>query len=363
MEFMGFEDSVFAEPRDRTKRCGQLYTVRQCEPKWFSKAVNSEDSVEIITAIKFRGDLAYRQQDFEKALQEYNSCFLLLPPSNAAMRRDVQESQARCLAHLGRYEEALELAEILKKGASNTDHLTCALNLQTTIYNRLGNLLQSISTLQQLVSLHPFNPWFWKQLAELYMRLFIATANISECRHDGNLSVTNTVVNENKSATDEEQIGEEQHRLHISDQGDHTCNCVDHTVQPRLNNRSEDMDKLFLLKHCSIREELQIYSCASFIRASLLLQLIQPQQVSFALESNLKSQEEIEEYLTHFGLNEENRTLMMEVMGEDLSSDRIREEGQVDTKTTLALTSFVIPSDTEFRNKWFKKINPLIQLL
>jgi hypothetical protein len=46
----------------------------------------------------------------QKALQEYSSISEQLPSTNFAMKRDVQEGQARCLAHLGRHEEALEMA-------------------------------------------------------------------------------------------------------------------------------------------------------------------------------------------------------------------------------------------------------------
>uniref|UniRef100_A0A8C8ASJ7 Uncharacterized protein n=1 Tax=Otus sunia TaxID=257818 RepID=A0A8C8ASJ7_9STRI len=120
---------------------------------------------------KFRADWAYRRQEFEKALCEYSNCLLLLPPSNIAMRRDVQEGQARCLSHLGRHKEALDIAEKMRNSATNTDHLTTVLNLQFAIYQGLENVEKKITCLQQLICLHPFNPWYWKLLAEVYMSL------------------------------------------------------------------------------------------------------------------------------------------------------------------------------------------------
>ncbi|KAL7984089.1 hypothetical protein Chor_002659, partial [Crotalus horridus] len=80
---------------------------------WFCEQVDCQDDLERINIKKFRGDLAYKQQEFQKALQEYSSCLALVPSSNTAMRRDLKESQARCLAHLGKHEEALRIAENL----------------------------------------------------------------------------------------------------------------------------------------------------------------------------------------------------------------------------------------------------------
>uniref|UniRef100_A0A8D2QVN8 Uncharacterized protein n=1 Tax=Zosterops lateralis melanops TaxID=1220523 RepID=A0A8D2QVN8_ZOSLA len=99
------------------------------------------------------------------------------------MRRDVQEGQARCLSRLGRHKEALDI----RNSATNTDHLTTVLNLQYSIYQGLENVEKKIMCLQQLICLHPFNPWFWKLLAEAYMSLLqnlsplvIPEANLSQ---------------------------------------------------------------------------------------------------------------------------------------------------------------------------------------
>ncbi|XP_007435951.2 uncharacterized protein C8orf76 homolog [Python bivittatus] len=111
-----FEESVFEEGGEASRGRGPLaspYSARRCEPEWFCEQVNCQDDLERVNVRKFRGDLAYKQQEFQKALQEYSSCLALVPPSNTAMRRDLKESQARCLAHLGKHEEALRIAENL----------------------------------------------------------------------------------------------------------------------------------------------------------------------------------------------------------------------------------------------------------
>ncbi|XP_075698770.1 uncharacterized protein C8orf76 homolog [Rhinoderma darwinii] len=338
-----FEDSVFSETRERTSQTGLTYTAKQCEPRWFNEDLNTEDLVEVNTVLKFRADLSYRQEDFEKAFNEYSDCFALIPPANNAMRRDVQESQARCLIHLGKYMEALEIVEKLTKGVSNTDHLTGILQLQATIHNHLGNLQEEVSCLQQLISLHSLNAQFWISLAESYMSLFLSIANCKDpsprsslCLQTslGTLQCTNDIARIMNSTISTD------------------CNFV-----PAHCNKGDEKTSLAVRAN---REQLRMWSCASFIRARLLLQFIQPQHASFLLESNLKSQEQIEKQLEKVGLLEEHKILIAEVMGEDLLAERTKEEGQIDTKTTQTLTSFIMPSDTEFKVRWFQKMNTLL---
>ncbi|KAM3913210.1 uncharacterized protein C8orf76 homolog [Leptodactylus fuscus] len=340
-----FEDSVFSETRERTGQTGLTYTAKQCEPQWFNEDVTADDLVEVHTILKFRADLSYRQEDFEKAFNEYSECCALIPRANNAMRRDVQESQARCLIRLGRHKEALEIAEMLTKGVSNTDHLTGALHLQATIHKHLGNLQEEVSCLQQLISLHPLNPQFWICLAECYMSVFLAIAN---CK-DPSQSC------DRFSLCCQKSLGTKQHLNDSARIRGSTVSKDDNLVLGPCN----ESDSL-LSSVCTNREQIWIWACASFIRARLLLQFIQPQHASFVLENNLKTQEKIEKQLEKSGLSEEQKTLLVEVMGEDLLTERTKEEGQTDSKTTQTLTSFTMPSETEFRAKWFQKITAIL---
>lgn len=58
----------------------------------------------------------YLTNNWQRALQEYSRISEKLPSTNFAMKRDVQEGQARCLVHLGRHMEALEIATNLVSG-------------------------------------------------------------------------------------------------------------------------------------------------------------------------------------------------------------------------------------------------------
>ncbi|XP_073541608.1 uncharacterized protein C8orf76-like isoform X2 [Phyllobates terribilis] len=359
-----FEDSVFSETRERTSPRGLSYTARQCEPQWFNGDVNQDDLVEAHTMLKFRADLSYRREDYE-AFNVYSDCSALIPLANNAMRRDVQESQARCLLRLGRHKEALESAELLAKGVNNTDHLTGVLHLQATIHNHLGNLQEEMSCLQQLISLHPFSPQLWICLAESSMRLFLSITDCEDPSHNSHRF----------SLCAQTSLGAPQQCIHDIARTDHpTVSRADHSVLGPCNR--SDTSSRTASTH---REQLWTCSCAGFIRARyieditctekpdkqscsrsdralrvLLLQLLQPQHASFVLERNMKTQEQIEEQLGKLGLLEEQKRLIVEIMGEDLLAERT-EEGQMDTKTTQTLASYIMPSDTEFRVKWFQK--------
>ncbi|GCB83227.1 hypothetical protein scyTo_0023434, partial [Scyliorhinus torazame] len=152
---------------------------------WFWGEICTVDDVEKLTALKFRGDLAFKSQDYQKAMCEYSSSLALVPESNIALRRDLQEAQARCLCSLGRPEDALDIAQKLRAEVTNTDHLTTVLNLDILIYRNAGNLSRELCCLQQLVSLHPLNPWYWKKLAGSYLCLaqaILSTTMVPACK-------------------------------------------------------------------------------------------------------------------------------------------------------------------------------------
>ncbi|XP_043832026.1 uncharacterized protein C8orf76 homolog [Dromiciops gliroides] len=356
-----FEDSVFEEcPRAREPEPLLAYSPKRCEPQWYYEETGSKDEVEILTIKKFRGDLAYRQQEFQKALQEYSSCFELLPPTNFAMRRDVQEGQARCLTRLGRHVEALEIAEKLRNGATNSDHLTTVLYLQFTIYSSLKNIEKTILCLQKLISLHHFNPWYWTKLAEAYLSLGLAfSASFASSQKENSFTSSDQ---ESKAPFPSPKT---DLSLHFSKSlnGDSgfsmgtSSSCVQKSENSVSHVWPAATETPFRLAFQSWAET-QLKVCASFVRARLLLQLTQSQQTSFALEKNFKAQEEIEDRLKGFSFGEETFLLISEVMKEDLIPEKIKDEVHSEVKCvgSEALTALVIASSKEFEDKWFRKI-------
>ncbi|KGL82075.1 Uncharacterized protein C8orf76, partial [Tinamus guttatus] len=310
-----------------------------------------------------------------RALCEYSSCLLLLPHSNVAMRRDVQEGQARCLARLGRHKEALDIAEKLRSGATNTDHLTTVLNLQFAIYQGVENVGKEITCLQQLICLHPFNPWYWKSLAEAYTSLlqnlppsFTPETKLS---HSEEVGISDSKF---KAATGGggslQSLRSESQKewfwpslaVETNNQNPVTCSnrqiikefCTSEEAERRDQGKRKTSEpwEQDTLKKAGVK------ACASFIRARLLLQLAQLQQASFVLEKNTRSQKEIEDRVKHLGFTASSMQAMTQVMGADLLPENIKEEfqGEVRCMDSSALSSLVAASATEFEAKWFRNL-------
>lgn len=317
-----FEDSVFEQRPERRPEPSVPYGAKLCEPQWFYGETESSDDADVLTLKKFRGDLAYRRQEYEKALQEYSSISEQLPSTNFAMKRDVQEGQARCLAHLGRHEEALEMAANLESKATNTDHLTTVLYLHLAIFSSLQSLEQTTLCLQKLISLHPLNPWSWCKLAEVYLNLPDLPALVT---------LPETALSSTEASGCNTQKAEKAPK----------------TMQNCLAKRRQEAWM-----------EARMKACASLIRARLLLQLTQSQQTSFALEKNLRSQQEIAGKLKEFDFREDALLLMEEAMGEDIVPEKIKEEIHAEVKCVGpdALAALVVASSKEFEDKWFRKI-------
>ncbi|XP_057592571.1 uncharacterized protein C8orf76 homolog isoform X3 [Hippopotamus amphibius kiboko] len=305
-----FEDSVFEERRERRPGAPAYYCAKRCEPQWFYEEPGSSDDVEALTIHKFKGDLAYRRQEYQKALQEYSSISEKLPSANFAMKRDVQEGQARCLIRLGRHEEALEIATNLENKATNTDHLTTVLYLQFAICSSLQNLEKTIFCLQKLISLHPFNPWNWGKLGEAYLNLGPAlSASLVSSQEENNFTSSDKAV---KSS--------------FPHSGKDCLLCFPETLpessvfsmEASSGNNQKNEKALKDIQNCMAEEraavllETQMKACASFIRTRLLLQLAQSQQTSFALKRNLRTQQEIEAKMKGFSFKEDTLLLIAE---------------------------------------------------
>ncbi|XP_027747488.1 uncharacterized protein C8orf76 homolog isoform X1 [Empidonax traillii] len=371
-----FEDSLFSPSRERRSGggAGAARGARHCEPRWFlGEDGGDEDGAEGVTGSKFRADWAYRQRDFEKALCEYSNCLQLLPPGNIAMRRDVQEGQARCLSRLGRHKEALDIAEKMRNRATNTDHLTTVLNLQFSIYQGVENVEKKILCLQQLICLHPFNPWFWKFLAEAYMGLLQNLSPLVVPGTNRNRSEEVSVSDSHFKTLTGREINLQPHQSDSQKEGPWSSLAAETKEENAVTRSSSQVVKEFL---CTLGElermdegkcadseswkqnmlkKVGIKACASFIRARLLFQLTQLQQSSFVLENNRKGQKEIDDKVARLGFDENSLLLMTKVMGQDLIPEKLKEElqGEVKCIGPSALSSLVNASIVEFEVKWF----------
>uniref|UniRef100_A0ABM5GCK9 Uncharacterized protein C8orf76 homolog n=1 Tax=Pogona vitticeps TaxID=103695 RepID=A0ABM5GCK9_9SAUR len=367
-----FEESVFeGGGRQREGRSSLEYSARCCEPEWFCEETECEDDAEAVNLKKFRGDLAYKRQEFKKALAEYSDCLALLPPSNLAMRRDVLESQARCLAQLRRPKEALEIAEKLKNGATNTDHMTTVLGLQLVIFCTLEHSGKIIEGLQQLIALHPFHPGNWKLLAEAYRRLLKPPALFPGSEtdpHQCGVSATGDSLPVSSAAANfqchkKHSLGNDASSWFSPKTNGSFGSCEEGQRRVGLLSalgKSEANHKMKTADCDSMErpQDIWIYACASFVRARLLFQLMESNQSSFALERNLQAQREIEDRLASMELKEQALSVVTEMMGEDLVPEKLKEDAQGEVKCigASALTSLLSAATEEFERKWFHKL-------
>ncbi|XP_061529881.1 uncharacterized protein C8orf76 [Phycodurus eques] len=305
MELFGsnFDDSVFSEAKDRGSVSVSSYNAKCCEPEWFceSAALDTEDSLEKQKVFKFRGDLATRQGKYQTALDAYSSCLEWIADNNLSIKRDILEGMARCCTRLGQRDRAMGLVDLLSKEASNTCHLTSLLLLKVTVYQHFGVVGARMSSLQELCSLLPFNPWNWYNLGKMCLQLLEHPATSRN-----GLFVPEGILEE-KGKDPEEQHEE----------------------------FSED--------------RLWLKACTCFIRTRLLLRILQQQQSSFVLQRNQNVLQTAEEAITHLNLNQATLLTLTEVMSEDLNPEKMREEYQ-DGKS---LSSVCVQS---FGERWWNKI-------
>ncbi|XP_061574216.1 uncharacterized protein C8orf76 homolog [Cololabis saira] len=299
MEILGstFDDSVFIEARDRVVESLSPFKAKTCEPQWFcqSAALNTDDFLEKQKVYKFRGDLAVRQGNYQRALEAYGNCLQWTPDNNLTIRRDVLEGMARCCINLGQRDKALDLTHLLSKEASNTCHLISLLLLKVSIYQHFGVVGSKISCLQQLCSLVPFNPWHWFSLGQTCVQLLDGnTTTAAECGDGGSV----------KQQEDSAELSQDQIWLKAS-----MC----------------------------------------FIRTRLLLRILQQQQSSFVLQRSEKVLQITTEALKRLNPKETTLQALTEVMSEDLVPDKMREDYQDgESLASVCLQSFI--------ERWWDKV-------
>ncbi|XP_054478011.1 uncharacterized protein C8orf76 isoform X2 [Anoplopoma fimbria] len=306
--FATFDDSVFLEARDRVAVALSSYNAKLCEPEWFCEntALNTDDPLEKQKIYKFRGDLAVRQGNHQKALDAYSSCLEWVADNNLTIRRDVLEGMARCCTKLGQRDRALEFADLLSKEASNTCHLTSLLLLKVSIYQHFGAVGSKMSALQQLCSLLPFNPWFWYNLGQTCLQQLESVRTTGSCSPER----CESAEEQNNGGTEEQQQEE----------------------AAELNEN-----------------RIWLKACTCFIRTRLLLRILRQQQSSFVLQRTESTLQMTDEVLQRLSPKETTLQALTEVVSEDLIPDKMREDYQ----DGESLASVGVQS---FRERWWNKI-------
>ncbi|XP_041101621.1 zinc fingers and homeoboxes protein 1 isoform X2 [Polyodon spathula] len=310
------------ETRERTSVKLTKYNAKFCEPEWFCEEITTEDELERQKAFKFRGDLAYRRHDFQKALCEYSSCLMLVPEGNIAIRRDVLEGLARSFCQVGSHGEAMQIAQQLRNEATNSSHLTVVLNLEVTIFRSTGNLREEFSSLQQLVSLYPYNHWHWKKLAMAYMNL-LQSASSPSSRTTANEPTPHLAQNSGLEETVEAKVTAcqatyRENGKHVKPQRSRKATeamlCKSDRISP-IEEKANPEEQIPL--NCQGQEEIKdtwLRTCICFVRARLLFCMVKSQQSSFVSERNKRALEEIDRILHGLQLKEETLHLITEVL-------------------------------------------------
>ncbi|XP_028281629.1 uncharacterized protein C8orf76 homolog isoform X2 [Parambassis ranga] len=246
-----------------------------------------------------------KSTNLEKALDAYSSCLLWIADNNLTIRRDVLEGMARCCTKLGQRDRALDLADLLSKEASNTSHLTSLLLLKVSIYQHFGAVGAKMSSLQQLCSLLPFNPWHWFSLGQTCLQLLES-------------NTTTGSISSKRCETTEKQVSEE----------------------------TEEQEE----EAAELREDrVWLKACTCYIRTRLLLRILRQQQSSFVLQRSESVLQITEEALQQLNPREATLQALTEVMSEDLIPEKMREDYQ----DGESLTSVCLQS---FRERWWDKI-------
>nr|KAF6326143.1 hypothetical protein mPipKuh1_001898 [Pipistrellus kuhlii] len=226
--------------------------------------------------------------------------------------------------------------------ATNTDHLTTVLCLQLAICSSSQDAQRTAFCLQRLVCLHPFSPWSWGRLAEAYLAAPSASSHRQSRPTPGDRAVTRACPHA----------------------GEDCGACLPETlpgspaVPGETGGSGRKEEEALENRLDSLSLEARVKACASFVRTRLLLQLTQSQQTSFALERNLRTQQEVEDKVKGFGFREDTLQLITEVMGEDIVPEKIKDEVHSEVKCVgpAALAALVVASSEEFEDKWFRKI-------
>ncbi|ELT91083.1 hypothetical protein CAPTEDRAFT_206179 [Capitella teleta] len=241
-----FDDDLFGETRQRSKPALHSYNAKICGARWFDDEENAGDT-EPAFFYKFRADLAYKDQDYQTALDNYIKSIAALSTNNTTVIRDVEEGICRCYYALGEQRLAEEAANRVWNISVNFEQKTSALNLIVALGLHFKQYKAALDSLIQLTLLHPANPELWLKLAFTYMHLTHASSS--------------------------------------------------ENIFPSIALLREPFQPL---SHISISPKLVVCTC--FARSKRLLRNVMRHVSSFVKEKNLKSQSQIDKYIEQLNL-------------------------------------------------------------
>ncbi|XP_078598113.1 uncharacterized protein C8orf76 homolog [Branchiostoma floridae x Branchiostoma japonicum] len=325
---LSFDDSLFSSGNVRESRRLVSYNAKICEEGWFTRDVGlcQKADVERLDVQKFSADQLYYQKDYSGAMAIYRDMLGSIPPSNATVRRDVEEAIARCCLNLGEADAALDIALDMNKSVNpnNPDQQTVVWSLLRYVYKHMGNVQEYMRIQQDLVTLHPQNVHVWLELSDLYQKRAVLQCKENTSKpslsansqtHAGLTNITDDIQDDQKKAqscVDMEQSG-------------NSSNTSDTCKEKLLSCERKMLDLQLRGGHGEEQEDRNL-ACACLIQARVLLQEAERGCTSFSRQKNKKLQTNILRQLVDMGVPEHvitDTTKFLENRSEvDASTDR-----------------------------------------
>ncbi|XP_055359209.1 uncharacterized protein LOC121201714 [Betta splendens] len=200
------------------------------------------------------------------------------------------------------------------KEASNTCPLTSLLLLKVSIYDHFGATASKMSSLEQLCSLLPINPWHWLNLCLQQLENNKITGGLEFLLHFSDHFISYFHKRQHR-------LAESLHMFHQDE-----VQCV--TVIRRSAGSSPSADL--------------IVSCSFHLSQT-------PLSSSFVLQRSENALHSTDEALQRLSPKEATLQALTEVMSEDLIPEKMREDYQ----DGESLTSVCVQS---FRERWWNKV-------
>ncbi|XP_066273360.1 uncharacterized protein C8orf76 homolog [Branchiostoma lanceolatum] len=312
---LSFDDSLFCGGNVRESRRLVSYNYAKiCEEGWFTQnvALHQKADVERLDVQKFSADQLYYQRDYSRALVIYRDMLGSIPPSNATVRRDVEEAIARCSLNLGEADAALDIALDMNKSVNpnNPDQQTVVWSLLRDVYKQMGKAQEYMRIQQDLVTLHPQNAHCWLELSDLYQKRAVL-------QRRGN-TASKPLLAENSqidtllgNRTDKRQ--DDQKKAHSCVNRDtqwsfiqsgNSENSSDTCGEEKLLSCERKVLDLELRDGCGEGQREDCLTCACLIQARVLLQETERGCTSFCRQKNKKLQANILRQLADMGVPE-----------------------------------------------------------
>lgn len=168
-----FDDDFFEKPKEKEESRTSNYEAKVCVPLWYMENKEEGKSTEdALYALKHQADFYYFSKNYLKAVEIYEQCLKLVPPSNNTWKREFMENLSRSYLHLDKTDKALEWSLKLNESSFSPDQKVMSMNLLAIVCHKLGKYKEELEALHHCLQTHKTCPEFWLRLGLCYAGLF-----------------------------------------------------------------------------------------------------------------------------------------------------------------------------------------------